>query len=65
LKKDWKKDRAAAAKHARLIRRKPELRALLYGVERPPAQDAHLSVDVSNTHIEPRETAQREGQKDG
>jgi hypothetical protein len=52
LKKDWKKDRASAAKHARLIKRKPELREQLYGREAAP--------DLAAT----RETAQR-GQKDG
>jgi hypothetical protein len=31
LKKDWKKDRAKAAKHARLMAKRPELRAALYG----------------------------------
>ena len=30
MKRDWKKDRAAAAKHARLVAKRPELRAALY-----------------------------------
>jgi hypothetical protein len=54
MKKDWKKDRAAAAKHARLVKRKPELRAALYGRARD-AEDAAGS----------RETAHKEGYKDG
>lgn len=55
-KRDWKKDRAAAAKHARLMRLKPELREALYAPpdrftppERPPASTAL-----------PRETATKE-----
>ena len=31
MKKDWKAERAKAAKHARLVRRQPELREQLYG----------------------------------
>jgi hypothetical protein len=55
VKKDWKKDRAKAAKHARLISRKPELREALYG--RAPA---------SNDKADPRETAhERRANDDG
>ena len=39
MKSDWKKDRAKGAKHARLMAKRPELRAALYGREdRPPDQ---------------------------
>jgi hypothetical protein len=31
MKRDWKRDQAKAAKHARLMARKPELREALYG----------------------------------
>jgi hypothetical protein len=55
VKRDWKKDRANAAKHARLIRRKPELREALYG---PPTQDERrLARDLIDAAS--RETAQR------
>jgi hypothetical protein len=49
VKKDWKKDRAKAAKHARLIAKRPELREALYGSARGSPDKA------PNT----RETAQR------
>jgi hypothetical protein len=39
VKRDWKKERAEAAKHARLARRKPEIREALYGAK---------SVDLAN-----------------
>jgi hypothetical protein len=70
VKKDWKKDRAAGAKHARLIRRKPELREALYGTPRVDLakQIETLGADsllpdwrASKT----RETAHKEGQNDG
>ena len=49
MKRDWKKERSEAAKHARMMRRKPELREQLYGTgPQPPAPKA-----------ETRETAQR------
>lgn len=54
MKKDWKKDRALAAKHARLMRRKPELRALMYGVLQGDAT-ALAKLETVAT----RETAQR------
>jgi hypothetical protein len=34
MKRDWKKDRAKGAKHARLIAKRPELREALYGSAR-------------------------------
>jgi hypothetical protein len=49
MKRDWKKDRAKAVRHARLIAKRPELRAALYGSGvRPPAEK-----------VETRETAQQ------
>lgn len=52
MRRDWKKDRAAAAKHARLIARKPELREQLYG---PPTQDERrLARDIVNA-ADPRQ----------
>ena len=50
MKHDWKKDRAKAVRHARLMKRKPELRAALYGGLRAPAVEAR----------ETRETAQKD-----
>jgi len=41
MKRDWKKDRAKAVRHARLIAKRPELRAALYGTgTQPPALPA-------------------------
>jgi hypothetical protein len=54
VKKDWKKDRAAAVKHARLIKRKPEIRAALYGPVRAIEEAAGS-----------RETAQGKGDANG
>jgi len=34
MKRDWKKDRAKAVRHARLIAKRPELREALYGTPR-------------------------------
>ena len=48
MKKDWKKDRAAGERHARMMRKKPELREALYG--QAPAKDQPAGT---------RETAQR------
>lgn len=66
MKKDWKKERASAAKHARMMRKKPELREALYGTPRHDLgrQVGTLGADsllpdwrASKT----RETAQEEG----
>jgi hypothetical protein len=69
VKKDWKKERASAAKHARLIKRKPELREALYGTPRHDlaAQVGTLGADSLLPDwraAKTRETAQR-GQKNG
>ena len=54
MKKDWRKERAKGAKHARMMRKKPELREALYG--RPLAENHKAAT---------RETAHKEGQNDG
>ena len=64
MNKDWKKDRAKAVKHARLMRRKPELREALYGTPRfdLSAQVATLGADSllpDRRATKTRETAQR------
>ena len=46
MKRDWKKERASAAKHARLVARKPELREQLYG--RPTQEERQLARDIIN-----------------
>ena len=60
MKRDWKKERAEAVKHARLTRRRPELREQLY------ASGARNSGDLYGTGPQPpdqkaetRETAQQ------
>jgi hypothetical protein len=68
VKRDWKKERAEAAKHARLVRRKPELRQALYGATPgsspgadlgPPTQyERRLARDITDAAT--RETAQKD-----
>jgi hypothetical protein len=62
VKRDWRKERAEAAKHARLVKRKPELRQALYGASPdlgPPTQyERRLARDL--TDAASRETAQKD-----
>ena len=63
MKRDWRKERAEAAKHARLVKRKPELRQALYGSTAadlgPPTQyERRLARDI--TDAASRETAQKD-----
>jgi hypothetical protein len=56
LKRDWKKDRAAGARHARLIAKRPELREALYG--NPTPEERQLAQDLVNAAA--RETAKKD-----
>jgi hypothetical protein len=60
VKRDWKKDRAKAVRHARLIAKRPELREALYGGSLgPPTQDERrLARDIVDAAS--RETAQKD-----
>jgi hypothetical protein len=61
VKRDWKKDRAQAVRHARLMKRKPELREALYG---PPTPDERrLARDLVDAAT--RETAQPKANDNG
>jgi hypothetical protein len=63
--RQWQKNARDSAKHARLMKRKPELREQLYGTGTRPTD--HPSVDASNTRIKSgasRDTAQK-GNDDG
>lgn len=70
MKRDWKKDRAAGAKHARLMAKRPELRAVMYG---KPRVDLERQVNTLGADsllpdwraTETRETAQRKGEGNG
>jgi hypothetical protein len=56
VKRDWKKDRAKAARHARLMAKRPDLREALYGS--PTPDERRLARDIVNAAT--RETAQKE-----
>jgi hypothetical protein len=57
MKKDFKKERAKAAKHARLMAKRPELRAALYGSKREGS--IFSPGDLADQKAGPRETAQQ------
>jgi hypothetical protein len=56
MKRDWKKERAAAVRHVRLVAKRPELREALYG--NPTPDERRLARDLVNAAT--RETAQKE-----
>jgi hypothetical protein len=56
VKRDWKKDRAKAVRHARLIAKRPELREALYGP--PTPYERRLARDLINAATP--ETGQKE-----
>jgi hypothetical protein len=58
VKRDWKKDRAKAVRHARLIAKRPELREALYGTPRLDLGADSLLPD--RRAAKSRETAQKE-----
>ena len=51
MKKDWKKERAKGARHARLMAKRPELRAALYGKGRRSVQDTLDAVARETAHF--------------